>query len=136
MNHENQNGKIGRVSNSITSIDDSIQSNKTGLLKAEDQLNDCLIQIDSSLNKELEYYESIFRKYRDSIERGSATILLNAMESRISSCLVGWIRFLNEQFSQNVIEERLKQIEFAKNQWIENLIALALVLGLDRAAQI
>ena len=80
-----------------------------------------MIQIDSSLNKELEYYESIFRKYRDSIERGSATILLNAMESRISSSLVGWIRFLNEQFSQNVIEERLKQIEIAKNQWIEKI---------------
>ena len=123
LNHENQNLEIeiGRVSNSITSVDDSIQSNKTALLKAEDLLNDSLIQIDSSLNKELEYYESIFRKYRDSIERGSATILLNAMESRISSSLVGWIRFLNEQFSQNVIEERLKQIEIAKNQWIEKI---------------
>lgn len=123
LNHEIQNLEIeiGRISNSINGINESIQTYKSNLLRAEDQLNDSLTQIDHSLLKETEYYESIFRKYRDNIERGSANILINAMESRVSSSLVGWIRFLNEHFSQNVIEERLKQIEIAKNEWIEKI---------------
>lgn len=77
--------------------------------------------LELSQSKEIEYYESVFNKYRNSIEKGSATILKNAMESRISSSLVGWVRFLNDHFSQSVTQEKLNQIEPIKTGWINTL---------------
>jgi hypothetical protein len=123
LNHDiqNINLEMSRISASIDALKGSIDELNTQSDNAKIRSVADLQDIDTDGVKEAEYYGSIFNKYRNSIEKGSATIVLNAMESRISSSLVGWVKFLNEHFSETVIKERIIQIESIKTEWIRKI---------------
>ena len=123
LNHDiqNINLEMAGITSSIAELKNSVDELNTQSDNAKIRSVENLQDIDSDGSKEAEYYESIFNKYRNSIEKGSATIVLNAMESRISSSLVGWVKFLNEHFSETVIKERIIQIESIKTEWIKKI---------------
>lgn len=113
--------EISGFNNKVGGIIEKIADLKSQIGIFNEQLEIQKSHVKEQFKQDIDYYKTVYTNYRNNIEKGSANILRSAMESRISSAISGWNRFLNEHFATRVIEVRTVEVQNEKRIWLEQL---------------